>query len=225
MDSCGRERPLRLLILGASGGVGRWLVRLAADRGHDVTAVVRPTAQIDGAGSVRVVRGDLLDRAVLDAAVRGQTAVASCIGLRRAGRSPWAPLRSPPNLVESVMRALVPAMEREGVARIVAISAGGVGDSRAQLTAPVMWLVTRGNIAVAYDDLERMESVLRASTLDWLAVRPVTLADGPPTGRARPVGRYGMTSAIRRSDVATWMLDALERRGTFSDRTVLLGGR
>ncbi len=57
-------------------------------------------------------------------------------------------------------------MERAGVRRLVAISAGGVGDSLAQLTAPVMWLVTRGNIAVAYQDLERMEGILRASKLD-----------------------------------------------------------
>lgn len=54
-----------------------------------------------------------------------------------------------------------------------------------------------------------MESVLRASTLDWLAVRPVTLTHGPPTGRARPVDRYGITSTVRRSDVASWMLEAL----------------
>jgi uncharacterized protein YbjT (DUF2867 family) len=83
--------------------------------------------------------------------------------------------------------------------------------------------VTRGNIAVAYRDLERMEHILAGSALDWVAVRPVTLADGPPTGRARPVPRYGLTSTIRRSDVAAWMLGALERTAEFAERTVLLG--
>jgi uncharacterized protein YbjT (DUF2867 family) len=188
-----------------------------------VTAVVRPPATLDAPSSVRVIRGNVTEPRVLEAVVHGQDAVASCIGLRRAGRSPWAPLHSPANLVESVVRALVPAMERAGVRRLVAISAGGVGDSLAQLTAPVMWLVTRGNIAVAYQDLERMEGILRASTLDWLAVRPVTLAHGPPTGRVRPVDRYGMTSSVRRSDVAAWMLEALTQREPFTTRTVLLG--
>jgi uncharacterized protein YbjT (DUF2867 family) len=198
-------------------------MRLAAERGHEVTALVRPSATLAAPSSVRVMRGELLDPGVLESAVQGQDAVASCIGLRRAWRSPWAPLRSPANLVESVIRALVPAMERAGVRRLVAVSAGGVGDSMAQLTAAVRWLVTRGNIAVAYQDLARMESVLRASTLDWLVVRPVTLAHGPPTGRVRPVSRYGMTSTVRRSDVAAWMVDALERREPFAERTVLLG--
>jgi uncharacterized protein YbjT (DUF2867 family) len=215
---------MNVLVLGASGGVGRWLVRLAAERGHDVTALVRPAARLDAPGTVRVVRAaDVTEPGVLEVALRGQAAVASCLGLRRAGASPWAPLRSPVDLVESVTRALVAAMQRSDVSRLVAISAGGVADSVAQLTAPVRWLVTRGNIAVAYHDLERMESVLRASTLDWLAVRPVTLANGPPTGRASPVGRYGMTSRVRRSDVAAWMLDALERREPFDEHTMLLG--
>jgi uncharacterized protein YbjT (DUF2867 family) len=215
---------MKLLVFGASGRVGQWLVRLAAERGHGVTALVRPAAVLDAPSSVRASRGDVSDPSVLEAAVQGQDAVASCLGLRRAGRSPWAPLRSPPNLVESVVRALVPAMERAGVRRLVAISAGGVGDSIAQLTGPVRWPVTRGNIAAAYQDLARMESVLRASTLDWLAVRPVTLADGPPTGGARSVARYGMTSKVRRSDVAAWLLEALERREPFAERTVMLGG-
>jgi uncharacterized protein YbjT (DUF2867 family) len=215
---------LKLLVLGASGGVGSWLVRLAAERGHEVTALARPTARVDAPSSVRVVRGDVIDPQVLQLVVEGQDAVASCIGLRRSGASPWAALQSPPDLVESVTRALVSTMQGAGVQRLFTISAGGVGDSITQLSGPVRWLVTRGNIATAYDDLMRMESVLRASGIDWLAVRPVTLANGPPTGRAGPVTRYTMISRVRRSDVAAWMLDALERRGPFSERTVLLGG-
>jgi uncharacterized protein YbjT (DUF2867 family) len=215
--------PLKLLVLGPSGGIGGWLVRLAAERGHDVTALVRPAARLDAPPSVRVVRGQPLDGGVLDAALEGQTAVASCVGLRRAGKSPYAPLRSPENLVELVMRALVPAMERASVRRLVAVSAAGVGDSMTQLSVPMRWLVTRGNIGVAYKDLERAEAVLRASALDWLAVRPVSLVNGLPTGRARPVARFGIFATVRRSDVAAWMLQALEGREPLAQRMVMLG--
>ena len=214
---------MKLLVLGASGGVGRWLTRFAVDGGHEVTAVVRSTTTFDAPATVRVIRGDVLDPAILAAAVEGQDAVASCLGLRRASKSPWAALRSPPDLTSRVTAALVPIMHRSGPRRLVAISAGGVAESIAQLSAPVRWMVSSGNVAVAYRDLAEMERLLSASRLDWLAVRPVTLMDGKPTGRAGPVTRYGLFSIIRRADVAAWMLGALARKNPYIEQTILLG--
>lgn len=214
---------MRLLILGATGRCGQWLTRLAAERGHDVTVLVRPGANVVAPSSVRVLRGDVLDAGSLEAALPGRDAVASCLGLRRAGRHPWARLLSPPDLTSRVSAMLVPAMQRLGIARLVGLSAGGVGESASQLTWPVRRLVARGQIAVAYRDLARMEAILGESSLDWLVVRPVTLTDGPPTRRVGPVTRYGLRSTVRRADVAFWMLASLERRAPFADRAILLG--
>jgi uncharacterized protein YbjT (DUF2867 family) len=198
-------------------------VRLAAEHGHDVTALVRRDARVEPHVGVAVRHGDPTDAHQLDAAVAGHDAVLSCLGLRRAGRSPWAPLQSPPDLTEQVARRLVPAMQHHGVSRLVAISAGGVGDSRARLSWPVKKLVETANVGIAYRDLERMESVLGDSGLDWCVARPVTLVDGSPTGAAREVPRYGLTSTIRRSDVAHWMLAMAEHEGPVAPRQVLLG--
>lgn len=172
---------------------------------------------------VTVVRGDVLDAVALAAALDGCAAVASCLGLRRAGHSPWAPLRSPADLTASAMRVLVPLMETRTIRRLAVISAGGVGDSRRQLSWPVQKLVAAGNIGVAYRDLAAMEDVLSASSLDWLAVRPVTLVNGAPTGRGVAVDRYGLLSTVRRADVAQWLLAAVESSPPFSQRAVLLG--
>lgn len=214
---------MKLLVLGASGATGSWLVRVAAQAGHQVSALIRPATPFDPPPGVRVVRGEAVDAAVLAAAVHGQDAVASCLGLRRGGKSPWAPLRSPPDLMARVTTALVPAMVQAGVNRVVTMSAGGVAESITQLSTPVRWLVSVGNVGVAYRDLAEMERRLSASRLDWLAVRPVTLMDGPPTGRATRVERYGLFSIVRRADVATWMLGALCRPTPFVEQTVLLG--
>ena len=173
---------------------------------------------------VTVRRGDVTDPGVLDALLDQQDAVLSALGLRRAGRSPWARLLSPPDLTARVARSLLPAMQRQGVERLLVISAGGVGDSASRLTWPVRRLVATGNVAAAYRDLAAMEAELATSDRDWLAVRPVTLVDGPPLGTARTVERYGLTSTIRRSDVATFMLDAVRTPAPFAVRHVLLAG-
>lgn len=214
---------MRVLVLGASGGIGRWLVRVAADRGHAVTALVRDSAELAVPDGVRLRRGDVTDPAVLDVVLPGQDVVLSALGLRRAGRSPWAPLRSPRDLVAHAMRVLVAAMERHAVSRAVVVSAAGVGDSLARCSFPVRRLVASGNVAVAYRDLAAAEAALAAGGRDWLAVRPVTLLDGPPARPARPVARYGLASTVRRSEVATWMLDAAARPTPFVERRVMLG--
>ena len=214
---------MKLLVLGASGATGGWLVKLAAQAGHQITALVRPSSPYESPTGVRVIRGEVLDPATLADALQAQDAVASCLGIRRSSRLPWAPLRSPPDFTARVASMLIPAMTSAGVHRIVAISAGGVAESITQLSAPVRWLVGAGNVGAAYRDLAEMERQLSASRLDWLAVRPVTLMDGPPTGMAGKVDRYGLFSIIRRSDVAAWMLGSLARPTPFIEQTVLLG--
>ena len=214
---------MKLLVLGASGWCGRWLAQLAAERGHEVTALVRPTTSFVAPAGVTVRLGQVLDPNTIEGAVTGQDIVFSCLGLRRAGPSPWARLLSPTNLMAKVARILIAEMRRQGVRRLIVVSAGGVGDSAAQLSRLVRWLVGSGRIGAAYRDLENMEQELATSGLDWLAVRPVTLIDGQPTGAAHPVARYGMFSRVRRSDVAGWMLSRAENPEPFEPRTVLLG--
>ncbi len=58
------------------------------------------------------------------------------------------------------------------------------------------WLLRNSTIGEMYADLEAMEGVDRASALDWVAVRPVTLVDAKaPSDKARVVPRFRMVSA------------------------------
>ncbi|HWJ58990.1 MAG TPA: NAD-dependent epimerase/dehydratase family protein [Sphingomicrobium sp.] len=53
---------MRVFVTGASGFLGRSVVRAAVAQGHDILALVRPTAKVEALGwpeSVEVVRGDL----------------------------------------------------------------------------------------------------------------------------------------------------------------------
>jgi uncharacterized protein YbjT (DUF2867 family) len=210
-------------VLGASGGCGSWVVRLAAARGWPVTAVVRPSSYASFPAGVVVRVGSVTDPRFLDDVLADATTVVSALGLRRAGLSPWAQLMSPPDLTSTVVDCLLPVMKWHGVSRLLAISAGGVGDSRHQLSWAVRRLVNTGNVAVAYRDLERMEERLAASDLDWAVARPVTLLHGRPTGRAAKVKRYGLTSVVRRADVAAHLVGRVADPGPLRERAVLLG--
>ena len=149
---------MKLLVLGASGATGGWLTRMAAQAGHEVTALVRPGATFVPPPNVREVRGEVLDAATLAAALDGQNAIACCLGIRRTGKAPWSALLSPPDLMTRVASLLVSAMPRAGVRRVVAISAGGVAESITQCTGVIRWLAGAGNVGVAYRDLADMET-------------------------------------------------------------------
>ena len=219
----GNSKP-KVLILGASGGCGSWVVRLAVERGYHVTALLRENTKIVTTSFATIKYGDVLSPDTLDEALSDQEIVISCLGLRRKNpRNPWSALLSPPNLTSRVIENLIPLMNKHNVCRLMVISAAGVAESFNQLSWPIKRLVTSGKIGLAYKDLEKMESMLKNSDLDWMAVRPVTLTDGTPIGHVGVVNNYNLFSQIRRSDVATWMLDTLEKKNEFKLRHPLIG--
>ncbi len=195
---------MRIAVLGATGGVGRQLVRHALADGHQVTAAVRDPARLPITHDrLTTVRADALDAASVKGVIAGVDAVLSGIGA--AGRHD--PLRP----ASTSAKALVAASAATGVRRVLAVSAAplnrsGAGDSLVtrRLAMPVLWALFRE----AYADLELMERQLRESDLDWTAVRPPRLTNAAGKGRYRhavEASPGGM--AIARADVARAMLD------------------
>jgi uncharacterized protein YbjT (DUF2867 family) len=200
---------MRVLVLGASGGVGRWLVRDAAAAGHEVVALVRAGTPYAAPPGVRLVRGEALDATTLDEVLSGVGAVLSGVGMRRASWNPWSKATSPLDLNARLATLLIDGMRRAGVRRLVAVSAAGVGDSAPAMGPLVRGLVSTSTIGAAYRDLEEMERRLLGSGLDVLLPRPTLLTDGPATGRVRIASRFRGWDRIARADVAAWMVSAL----------------
>ncbi|MER7842623.1 NAD(P)H-binding protein [Kitasatospora sp. NPDC096077] len=195
---------MKLAVLGATGGIGRHLVALALADGHQVTAAVRDPARLPVQHDrLTVVRADALDPASLEPVIAGADAVLSGIGA--IGRI------DPRKPASTSARAAATAMAATGVRRILVVSAGplnrsGAGQSllSAKVFGPLLWAVLRD----VYTDLEAMERILRASDLDWTAVRPPRLTDHPGQGRYRHAVEAGPAgAAVPRADVARAMLD------------------
>lgn len=216
---------MKLLILGASGGCGSWICKLALERGHRVRALVRPSTPFKAPSGAEVLQGQVLDKATLEEAATGCDAVISALGIKRRSRNPWSPLISPEDLTTQVSQHLVDLLPGLGVHRVLSISAAGVGDSINQVNPIIRWMIHNSTLKASYKDLESMERVFRSSNLDWLAIRPTTLTGGKPLGNARVTDYYGLMNRIRRADVAAWMLDALELpRDKNKDRTPMITG-
>jgi uncharacterized protein YbjT (DUF2867 family) len=224
---------MRLLILGATGKVGRHAVEQALARGHETTVLVRrPVPELEHP-ALRLLIGNPLDGVDLRTALvdeRGRVDAVLCsIGMQRENpANPWSRAVSPPDLTQRLAEALVPAMEASGVRRLVAVSAAGVGDSAPRLNMLMKFFLATTMIGAAYRDLEAMEHRLTASNLDWVAPRPTRLVDGRPSGRVNVVPAFGLADAISRADVATWMLDAVEQpswpRPDWGGRTPQISG-
>ena len=212
---------MRLLVFGASGKCGSWVVREASTRGHSVTAVVRNGTPYTPPAAVKVVRGDVTDAEFFREQLGEHTHLISGLGLRRASIVPWSRLFSPPDLVQRVSAAI--AEHGEHLERFVWISAGGVGASRESTSPIVRRMIDAGNIGVAYRDLAAAEEILSKSTVNSIAVRPVTLRPGGPTGRGGEIARYGLWSFVRRADVARWMVDVVDGTRRHEGSDVLLG--
>jgi putative NADH-flavin reductase len=213
---------VRLIVFGASGGCGSQLVKQAAARGHQVTAVVRTATRYEPPDGVSVVRGDVLDAGFVSSAIPNHDVVASCVGIKYA--HPWARRESPDDFISRATRNIVAGMKAAGLSRLSVISAAGVGDSRPARNLIIRFLIATSNVGVGYADLDRVEEVLRASGLDWQAVRPVRLSGGLGTGRPRVTGRFPASATIPRADVAAFMLRELERP-EFTERTPMITGR
>src|SRR3954452_12208272 len=70
----------KILVLGATGGTGRLIVKEAIARGHAVTALVRSPDKAGDLNGAKLVVGDVRDVGVLREALKGQDAVVSALG-------------------------------------------------------------------------------------------------------------------------------------------------
>ncbi len=199
------DRPLRLLVIGATGKSGQQLVEQALAQGHEVTAFVRNPARLPLQHErLRVARGDVLDYATLEPAMQGQDAVLCALGHMR-----WLG----PSTIQSQGTAnIVRAMKSAGVPRLVCESALAIGNTAGRGGLVATFFLYPLLLPFYMWDKLRQEKVVEESDLDWVIARPAALTNGPARGQyqhGRNVGSYIMPMRISRADVASFMLKQL----------------
>jgi nucleoside-diphosphate-sugar epimerase len=219
-----------ITVFGASGGIGGHVVTLAAQRGHHVRAVYRTPPDTPPAGQAKVlIVPDILDPAFAAEAIRGSDVVVAAVGPSFSTRhNPRTAMTSPPDLHQRLAGTLVTAMrDCAPHARLICVSTASMGPAD-NVMAPGPRLLFRFFRTVAVPNLGRvgkdliaMEEQLAASGLDWHAVRPVKLTDGPLTRNVRASDRVTI-KPISRADVAWHILDLADNPDPGLQRTPVI---
>ena len=195
----------KILVLGGTGGTGGQVIRQALARGHIVTALVRDPGRVSVTSDRLHVRTGSVTEAgeSLHAALAGQDAVISALGRGTSFTSG--------GLIARSMALVVPAMEAQGVRRVILTSAFGVGETIRDV--PLLpRLFIRLKLQDLYRDKAAGEALLRQSALEWTIVYPSALTDGPSAGRIRAGERLALRGFPRtaRTDAATFLLDQVD---------------
>lgn len=192
---------MKVLVIGSTGGTGRFAVKMALDAGHEVTAFARdPSAVKESSPRLRVAKGDARDAASVDAAVAGQDAVIVAVAPRSLGET---------DLQQALYRNLVAAMKKHGVRRVVNLSAWGSGDSAPHMNF-FFKVFSKTVLRNVWPDKERGERMLLEAGLDHVNVRPGRLLDSPARGGVRAsLTPDGMKPELTREDLARFMVDQL----------------
>lgn len=193
---------MRIAVFGATSTVGRLVVEQALAQGHEVTAFTRSAAGIEQRHErLHIVEGDVLDTNSVEQAVVGQDAVLISLGAGRKGV-----------IRAAGTRAVIEAMNRTGVKRLICQTTLGVGDSAGNLNFLWKYVMFGMLLRQAFADHVQQEEYVHASNLDWTIVRPSAFTDGPATGtfrRAVPADAKGLSLKIARADIAAFMLEQL----------------
>lgn len=192
---------MNVLVIGATGGVGRELVAGCLAKGWQVNVAVRNSQKLGAlAEQCTVFSGELNESLLLDS-LAGVEAVLSGLG----------PVKGNPDFSISALYALLlRAMKAQGVRRLVAVTGAGVKDDK---DAPsISRTIIRGLMklvaAKVLQDSEQAYGLIQNSGLDWTIARVPILVDeggiqGELTGDYQPSG----PTKMNRKAIAQWMVN------------------
>jgi uncharacterized protein YbjT (DUF2867 family) len=210
---------MRVLIIGASKGIGLETTRQALEAGYQVRALARSANNIALSNpNLEKYQGDALNPKDVGAALQGVDVVILALGLG------FGDLFKPVSLFSAATRVLVAAMASHGVKRLICVTGFGAGDSGASISflQRIPFQVVFGR---AYADKSEQEKLIKESALDWTIVRPGVLTNGAHSRRynvleTASVWRNGL---ISRANVADFLVRVIDDPSYIGKAPVLIG--
>ena len=194
-----------IVVFGANGKVGSLVVAGLLERGHKVTAFVHRQGSLQNTASLKVVEGDIHDAAHVDTAMEGAEVVISALG------SWHTPTK---DILKSGMEAIVPAMQKRGITRIISLTGAEAraADDKLGLIHRVAHLAANLLAHKILVDGEQHIQILEQSGLDWTVVRSPIMNDQGATEYNLSLRRPYPWVTINRAAVATAMIQQVNDR-------------
>ncbi|MBT2583356.1 NAD(P)-binding oxidoreductase [Planococcus sp. ISL-109] len=191
---------MKIIVFGATGGVGQSVVKQALENGFEVAAFVRTSAKLKVANeNLTVVEGDAFNQEQVAAAIAGHDAVVSCLGSNQG-------MNKSTDLQEMV-KNIVAGMQKHDVKRIVYTASAGIDKELPGISGKLMMGVLKN----ALKDHRAAVDIIQAHGLNYTIVRPMGLTNDSFTGEYREslTAVPETSKTIPRADVAHFILKAL----------------
>jgi putative NADH-flavin reductase len=196
---------MKIIVFGASGATGHYLVSQGVEKGHRITAYVRNPSKLKiGSKDLNIFKGDVSNANQIQDAIRDQEAVISALGAS-------SPFKRDFTLIKGIEN-IVGAMTKFNIRRFIYQSFLGVTEHREDLGFLVNSIIPV-ILKNVIKDHEAKEQIITSSTLQWTIVRCPMLTSGTPTGRyiyGERIKSVWPLPLISRADVADFMLKQLD---------------
>lgn len=192
---------MKIIVFGATGGVGRHVVNQALQTGDEVTAFVRDLTKLQIENDhLHVVRGDATNAEEVSAAIAGHDAVVSCLGSNK--------MVAKSTQLEEMTQHIVASMEAHHVKRIVYTASAGINNELPGVGGKMVMKMLQN---VLTDHRHAVDLIQAHKDLQYTIVRPLGLTNDDYTGAYREAKEGVPENArnIPRADVAHFILKAL----------------
>jgi len=197
---------MRIAVIGASAGVGLEVVKLALERGHEVTSLSRRTDSLPEHPHLRKVQGSSTQSESVRLALQDADVILVTLG---TGMSTKAT-----TLYSDSARVVLQVLQESGAhAPLIALTGFGAGASWGY-NSLIMKLFFRLLLKNVYDNKSEMERMITTAYPHWEMVRPGLLTNGVATGKYRvqdDLTKGMKVGSIARLDVAHFLVTEAEK--------------
>lgn len=198
---------MKVIIFGASGGIGKWAVKYSLQKKYEVTAYLRnPDKLTIKDANLTVIKGEITDYKTMCSAIKDHDAVIWCVGISMSPRhKTMDSLEGHKNLVK--------AMQETGVKRLIDWATPSIPfkDDKKSFITIVPGILAGIALPRAKKEMIAIGELIEQSNLDWTLVRFMAPQNSSYTGKVKVgFGDIKMSFAISREDIGAFMVEQVE---------------